>query len=103
MTGKTLESSTFVQYIKQLFAIFRKEGVEYDYLSDFNQDDKFHAVTKAMWIKASQDDKNFGSAQNKAAIDEEADTKVRTAIEKGQLRPFTDLAHLQMLLTFHFD
>jgi hypothetical protein len=101
-TGKTLESSTFVQYIKQLFTIFRKEGVEYDYLSDFNKDGEFHAVTKAMWIKAGEEDQNFGSAQHKAAIDEEADTKIRTAIEKGHLRPFTDLVHLQMLLTFLF-
>ena len=47
--GEYLESSSFEQYMKKLFAVFHSHDVRYFFKEDFNADGEFHAVTKSVW------------------------------------------------------
>ena len=47
--------------MKQLFILFKKRGIQYNYKTDFNNDGEFHGVTLAMWEKAKEGDDKFGT------------------------------------------
>ena len=65
--------------MKELFIVFKKKGIKYNYKYDFNANGKFHGVVMKMWDEAKQKDPNFGTNQHRAYCDEEADVKIRVA------------------------
>ena len=46
-----LHSDAFFTYMKTLFSVFAKEGIEFKLKDDFNLDHQFHAIAKATWAK----------------------------------------------------
>lgn len=47
--GKLYQPQTFEQYLKQLFAVFKKKGHNYCHQKDINGPGEFHAVLVRLW------------------------------------------------------
>lgn len=105
LTGKTkgqpLAPVSFTKYMSTIFNEFRmKKGMTYDFRTDFNDKGQFHGVMIVSWNKIRLKDPKFGTKQHQAQFDWEADTKIRQAIKDGNLMPYEDPAHLQLVVLY---
>ena len=86
--GLTLDSNTFQQYMKVLFAVFTKQELEYNYVNDFNATGEFHGVVLGVWNEQKKQEPTFGTLANRAQFDDDADTKIRLAHKNNLFDPF---------------
>ena len=86
--GQILDSNTFAQRMKELFIVFGRQGIKYDYKKDFNSNGEFHGVVLSIWVNQKKEEPSFGTYANRAEMDEEADKKLRECASKGIINPF---------------
>jgi hypothetical protein len=87
--GQALSPISFTKYMSIIFNEFRvKRDMAYDFKKDFNDKGQFHGVMITNWNKIRQNDPKFGTKQHQAQFDWEADSKIREAIKKGDLKPY---------------
>ena len=98
--GQEYEPATFCKMIQQLFLVFRRKNILYDWKSDFNNKGEFHGQMKEKWRKTRLNDPTFGTMKRKAEFDIDVDRKVRIAIKDGSFKPFSDPKHLTMAVQF---
>ena len=84
--GLTLDSNTFQQYTKALFAVFTNHELEFNLKNDFNATGEFHGVVLGIQNEQKKLEPTFGTYANRAQFDEDTDTKVRLA-HKKTVRP----------------
>ena len=77
--------------MKELFVVFSRKDILFDFRKDFNMNGEFHGVTLGMWKRAKQDDPKFGTYQNRAAIDYDADLKIRECQANKTIDPFQEV------------
>ena len=73
--------------MKQLFVVFGKQQIEYQFDRDFNDPGEFHDVTKKIWVDAKKLDPNFGTKAHASKWDQDADAKVRKAFIDDKFGP----------------
>lgn len=56
-----MESTSFDQNMKVLFWSFNKNGFQYNFRRDYNEDGEFHGVTLGMWDVARTTVSKFGT------------------------------------------
>jgi len=61
--------------MKQLFAVFKKERINYCHQNDFNGEAKFHAVLVRLWKEEREKDSTFATGVQTATFDFDADKK----------------------------
>ena len=71
---------------KQVFAIFHQKGVLYRFAHDFNKAGGFHAWWNELYGLAQKLRSNLGNKPNQAAVDPDAEAKIR---QLGGYEPFT--------------
>ena len=83
--GEILDSNSYTQMMKNLFIVFHKKRINYDYKKDVNANGEFHGVCLSVWKQGKDEDPKFGTLQNRAEMDEEADKKIARHKKKGSL------------------
>ena len=60
--------------MKELFLVFNHNGIQYNYLTNFNMNGEFHGVCIFMWKEHKKKEPKFGTYQCLADFDYEGDT-----------------------------
>ena len=104
--GKILDSNSFTQLMKNLFVVLNRHQIDYYYKIDFNATGDFHGAVLAMWDIAKVEDEKFGTHQNRAEVDINADKKVRESLAKNTINPFekctTNAIYLMLIRSIVF-
>jgi hypothetical protein len=87
--GELHQPQTFTQYMKQLFAVFKKKGINYCHQNDFNGEAEFHAVLVKLWKEGRKKDSSFATGVQTATFDFDADQKICIAYPDTDYDPFS--------------
>jgi len=98
--GKQHEPSTFAKYMDQLSYVFKEKGIEYTYSNDFNKKGQFHGILKKKWADIRKTNPKFGTAPNKARVEQALVRKFVSAIRDGTITPYTNPEHLCLCVIF---
>jgi len=98
--GKQHEPSTFAKYMDQLSYVFKEKGVQYSYSIDFNKKGQFHGILKKKWAEARKQNPKFGTAPNKARVEQALFRKFISAIRNNDITPYTNPEHLCICVIF---
>ena len=99
--GKQHEPSTFAKYMDQLSCyVFKEKGILYSYSNDFNKKGQFHGILKKKWADVRKANPKFGTAPNKARVEQALVRKFVTAIRNGDIRPYENSEHLCLCVIF---
>ena len=82
------------KYMDQLSYVFKEKGIQYTYSNDFNKKGQFHGVLKKKWSDVRKQNPKFGTAPNKARVEQALVRKFITAICEGVITPYTNPEHL---------
>jgi hypothetical protein len=86
--GNDYQPDSWCKYMQQLFIVFRKNGLLFDWKRDFNEKGEFHGQMKTRWAKLRAIDPTFGTMKNKAQFDIDIDRKFWLAIKEKRLKSF---------------
>ena len=100
--GKMYEPASFCKMMSNLFVVFERKGIKFDWKRDFNGKGEFHGQMKSKWILCKKKDPTFGTQQRKAQFDIDIDRKCRQKIVEGVIKLYTDPHHLTMGVQFIF-
>ena len=98
--GKQHEPSTFAKYMDNLSYVFKEKGVQYSYSVDFNKKGQFHGILKKKWAEARKENPKFGTAPNKARVEQALFRKFVNAIRNKDITPYTNPEHLCICVIF---
>jgi hypothetical protein len=87
--GKLYQPVTYEQYMKQLFSVFKKKGINYCHQKDFNGAGEFHGVLVELWKEERENDDTFATGVQTATFDFDADKKIRIAYRDTDFDPFS--------------
>jgi hypothetical protein len=87
--GGPLQPSTWETLLKNLFAVFKKKNIQFNFATDFNGDGEYHAVLKAQGKLEMEKDPKFGTGIMTSSIDVDADKKIRDKFNSGEFNPFS--------------
>ena len=84
--GKFIQPSSFGNYLKLMFYVFKDKGIEYNFENDFNNPKEYHGILIDKWKSIRKDDPTFGCAPNEAQFMTDADKRVKQGLENGTIR-----------------
>ena len=88
--GKPLQPNTFSKYMQQLFYVFSRKGVRYDFKKDFDHAGGFQGIIQDKWKEIRKTDSTFGVNPNRKRVDSSYLKLLRKAIEDGVIKPYED-------------
>jgi hypothetical protein len=91
---KSLQPSSFVNYMKLLSYVFKKKGILYQFDEYFNARGKFHGVAIDHWHKIQKQDPTFSTGVNFAEFIQDYNKHMHQIIMEGKLNYLKDPIHL---------
>ena len=93
-TGAALQPNTLTKYLQDAFSIWRKKGIRFDFMKDFNERGQFAGIIASEWERLRKIDSSFGTNPNQARIKCSFLEKFRAALHSGVLNPKEDAVHM---------
>ena len=88
--GKPLQPNTFSKYMQQLFYVFHRKGIRYDFKSDFDHAGGFQGIIQDKWKEIRKTDTTFGVNPNRKRVDSCYLKLLRKALEDKVVNPYED-------------
>ena len=88
------------KYFQQLFYVFGRKGIQYDWTADFNDRGQFHGIMIDHWKQIRKEDPLFGTNPNRKRVTIDYLDMIISAIKSGELDPENNPTDLLRVVIF---